>query len=70
MSKPKGVIIDKSNYNYNYNENYTDYIKNKAILTLKNNDVDDINEKIINIFPRQTQELLSADSVKDKDFVH
>jgi hypothetical protein len=63
-------IFDNIDNNYLNNENYVDYIKNRAILTLKNDDVDDINEKIVNIFPGQAQEFLSADSVEDKDFVH
>jgi len=37
--------------NYNNNENYINYIKDRAILTIRNEDVDDINEQIINIFP-------------------
>ncbi len=56
--------------NYNNNENYINYIKDRAILTIRNEDVDDINEQIINIFPGQAQEFLSADSVEDKDLVH
>jgi len=63
-------IFDDLNNNYYKNPNYIDYIKDRAILTLKNEDVDDINEKIINIFPGISQEFLSADSVEDKDFVH
>ena len=63
-------IFDNIDNNYLNNENYVDYIKNRAILTLKNDDVDDINEKIVNIFPGQAQEFLSADSVEDQDFVH
>src|SRR6266542_4378095 len=56
--------------NYNNNENYINYIKNRAILIIRNEDVDDINEQIINIFPGQAQEFLSADSVEDKDLFH
>ncbi len=56
--------------NYNNNENYINYIKDRAILTIRNEDVDDINEQIINIFPGQAQEFLSANSVEDKDLVH
>jgi len=63
-------IFDDLNNNYYKNPNYIDYIKDRAILTLKNEDVDDINEKIINIFPGISQEFLSADSVEDKNFVH
>ena len=59
-----------SGNHYYKNLNYIDYIKDRAILTLKNEDADDINEKIINIFPGISQEFLSADSVEDKDFVH
>ncbi len=56
--------------NYNNNKNYINYIKNRAILTIRNENIDDINEQIINIFLGQAQEFLSADSVKDKDLVH
>jgi len=63
-------IFDNIDNNYFNNENYINYIKNRAILTLRNDDVDDINEKIINIFPGEAQEFLSADSVEDEDFVH
>ena len=63
-------IFDNIDNNYLNNENYINYIKNRAILTLRNDDVDDINEKIINIFPGDAQEFLSADSVEDEDFVH
>ena len=58
-----------NNYN-NENINYIDYIKNRAILTTRNEDVDDINTKILNIFPGEAQEFLSADSIEDKDSVH
>ena len=63
-------IFDNIDNNYLNNEDYVDYIKNRAILTLKNDDVDDINEKIVNIFSGQAQEFLSADLVEDKDFVY
>ena len=43
-------VFDNLNDNYHFNEDYADYIKDRAILILKNNDVDDINEKIINTF--------------------
>ena len=43
-------IFDNVDNNYLNNENYVDYIKNRVILILKNDDIDDINEKIINIF--------------------
>ena len=63
-------IFDNIDNNYLNNEDYVNYIKNRVILTLKNDDVDDINEKIVNIFSGEAQEFLSADSVEDKDFVH
>ena len=63
-------IFDNIDNNYFNNENYINYIKNRAILTLRNDDVDDINEKIINIFPGNAQEFLSADSVEDENLVH
>ncbi len=56
--------------NYNNNKNYINYIKDRAILTIRNEDIDNINEQIINIFPGQAQEFLSADSVEDKDLVY
>ncbi len=37
--------------NYNNNKNYINYIKDRAILTIRNEDIDNINEQIINIFP-------------------
>ena len=43
-------IFDNIDNNYLNNKDYVDYIKNRAILTLKNDDVDDINKKIVNIF--------------------
>ena len=43
-------VFDNLNDNYNYNEDYANYIKNRAILTLKNDDVDDINEKLLIFF--------------------
>ena len=68
------TLISTIFYNLDYDddnyENYINYIKDRAILTTKNHDVDDINEQIINIFPGSSQEFLSADSVEDKDFVH
>jgi len=41
------------NNNYNNNKNYINYIKDRSILTIRNNDVDNINEQIINIFSGQ-----------------
>ena len=58
------------NENYSNDQTYVDYIKDKAIFTPKNEDVDSINEQIINIFPGEAKEFLSADSVEDKDEVH
>ena len=63
------IFQDISN-NYINIDNYINYIKDWAILTTKNEDVDNINNKIINIFPGNAQEFLSADSVEDKDLVH
>jgi len=39
--------------NYNNNKNYINYIKDRAILTIRNEDIDNINEQIINIFSEQ-----------------
>jgi ATP-dependent DNA helicase PIF1 len=59
----------KTTYDEN-NEDYINYIRDRAILTTKNEEVDNINEQIINIFPGEAKEFLLADSVEDKDFVH
>ena len=63
-------VFDNLDDNFYYNKDYADYIKDRAILTLKNDDVDDINEQIINAFPGVSQEFLSADSVEDQELVH
>jgi len=63
-------IFGNINDNYKDTANYIDYIKDRAILSTKNEDVDDINKQIINMFPGDAQEFLSADSVDDKDSVH
>jgi ATP-dependent DNA helicase PIF1 len=63
------TIFPNLDSNYNDMANYIDYIKKRAILTTRNEQVDDINAKIINIFPGEAQEFLSADSVEDKDSV-
>src|SRR6266540_596046 len=63
-------IFYNLNENYSNDQTYVDYIKDRAILTPKNEDVDSINEQIINIFPGEAKEFLSADSVEDKDEVH
>src|SRR6266540_7364978 len=68
------LLISKVFYNldnnYNNNENYINYIKDRVILIIRNEDVDNINEQIINIFSKQAQEFLLADLVKDKNLVH
>ena len=60
------------NINDNFNDygNYINYIKDRAIFTVKNDDVDNINEQIINIFPGESQVYFSADSVYEKESVH
>ncbi|GES92234.1 uncharacterized protein LOC112184611 [Rhizophagus clarus] len=63
-------VFDNFNINYNNANNYTNFIKDRAILTTKNEVVNDINEKIIKNFPGQAQEFLSADLVEDEDSVH
>src|SRR6266542_1706188 len=63
-------IFYNLNENYSNDQTYVDYIKDRAILTPKNEDIDSINEQIINIFPGEAKEFLSADSVEDKDEVH
>ncbi len=48
------LLISKVFYNldnnYNNNENYINYIKDRVILIIRNENVDNINEHIINIF--------------------
>jgi len=66
ISKTFGDIND---FNKDSNE-YVNYIKDQAILSIKNEDVDDINEQIINKFNEKAHVYLSADSVQDKDSVH
>ena len=41
------------NNNYNNNKNYINYIKNRVILIIKNENIDNINKQIINIFSKQ-----------------
>ena len=48
-------------------DDYSTYISNQAILTPKNDDVDDINEKILNTLPGEGTEFLSANSVVNDD---
>jgi ATP-dependent DNA helicase PIF1 len=60
----------KNKFSNENDKDYLNYIKDRAILTTKNEDVDKINEQIIDIFPGDAQEFLSADSVEDKDSVH
>ena len=64
------VFNDLENEFNSENNDYINYIKDRAILTTKNEDVDNINDQIISIFPGNSQEFLSADSVEDKDLVH
>lgn len=68
------LLISKIFYNidenYKNTNNYINYIKDWAILTIKNEDIDYINKQIINIFPGEVNEFLSADSVENKDLVH
>ncbi|GBB98631.1 hypothetical protein RclHR1_32800002 [Rhizophagus clarus] len=63
-------VFNNFNINYNNANNYTNFIKDRAILATKNEVVNDINEKIIKDFSGQAQEFLSADSVEDEDSVH
>ncbi len=69
---PNEIIFDKNdtivlfiskifynlNKNYTNDQNYVDYIKDRIILTSTNEDVDNINEQIINIFPEKAKEFL------------
>ena len=64
------AIFNNIDNNYNDVDNYVNYIKDRAILTTKNEDVNDINKQIINIFPGDAHEFLSADSVDDEESVH
>ena len=43
------------------------YFAQRTILTSRNDDVDDINEKMLSEFPGQEKEFLSADSVKENN---
>jgi ATP-dependent exoDNAse (exonuclease V) alpha subunit len=63
-------IFPNLDSNYQDTANFINYIKNRAILTTRNEDVDDINSQIINIFPGNAHEFLSADSVEDEDSVY
>ena len=51
---------------YKNTANYIDYIKNQAIhlVQKKNDNVNDINKQIINIFLGDAQEFLSTNSVR------
>jgi hypothetical protein len=51
------IFYDIEN-NYFDKNNYINYIKDRAILSTKNEDVDEINYQIINIFPGNAQEYL------------
>src|SRR5438874_2392999 len=51
-------------------DEYVNYIKDRAIFSTKNEDIDDINEQIINKFNEKAHVYLSADSVQDKDSVY
>ena len=57
---------------YKNTANYIDYIKNQAIYLVqkKNDNVNDINKQIINIFLENVQEFLSANSLDDKNSVY
>ena len=68
ISKVFGDINEK----YKSAGNFVNYIKDRAMLTSKNEDVDAINEKVIKNFNKDepTHVYLSADSVEDRDSVH
>ena len=68
ISKVFGDINEK----YESAGNFVNYIKDRAILTSKNEDVDAINERVIKNFNKdeRTHVFLSADSVEDRDSVH
>jgi len=65
-------VFGDLNEKYKSADNFVNYIKNRAILTSKNKDVDAINERVIKNFDKDepTHVFLSADSVEDRDSVH
>ena len=65
-------VFGDINEKYESADNFVDYIKDRAILTTKNEDVDAINERVIKNFNKDkpTHVFLSADSVEDRDSVH
>jgi ATP-dependent DNA helicase PIF1 len=75
---PDDIIFDNENIDelissifYNINLNYKDknYIRDRVILTTKNMDVEEINQKVLEQIPEEIYEFLSADSVEDKEAV-
>ena len=79
---PDDIVFDKTTFNeliseifkdintkYQTND-YNDYIKDRVILSTKNNDVEEINQQVLEIIPDQSKyEYFSADSVQAKDEV-
>ena len=65
-------VFGDINEKYKSADNFVNYIKNRAILTSKNEDVDAINERVIKNFDKDepTHVFLLADSVEDRDSVH
>ena len=65
-------VFGDINEKYKSADNFVNYIKDRAILTSKNEDVDAINERVIKNFNKdeRTHVFLSADSVEDRDSVH
>ena len=72
---PDDIVLDSENIkdlisevfndiNSNYKNN--DYLRDRAILTTKNVDVEEINQQILEIIPGENYEFLSADSVEDE----
>ena len=62
-------LILKIFYDINSNYQNKNYIRDRVILTTKNNDVEEINQKILEQIPEEIHEFLSADSVEDKETV-
>lgn len=60
-------LVDKVYPDLINNFNDPEYIINRAILTTKNSEVDKINDRIIDKFPRTSMRYLSADSVVECD---
>jgi hypothetical protein len=75
---PDDIVFDNENLKSFISEIFTDiednyqdknYIKNRAILTTKNADVEEINNQVLDLIPGESHEYLSVNSVEDKESV-